>query len=337
MKKHYLVTGGTGFIGSGVVKSLLGAGHKVTILDDNSRGRSRRLESELKQIHMVHGDIRNLQDVMKATEGVDTVMHLAYVNGTEFFYSKPEVVLDVGVKGMVNVLDACRHHNVRELILASSSEVYQTPPVIPTPEDVPLVVPDPMNPRYSYGSGKIISEMMTLHYGAKFFDRVMIFRPHNVFGEDMGWEHVIPQFALRMGELVQKNSGVIRFPIQGSGKEQRAFVYIDDFVQGLMCMVDHGEHMNIYNIGTTEEKTMAEVAQLVGKYYKREIELAPGPEAKGATSRRCPDITKLQKLGYKPKWTLEQSIPKVIKWYDENRNLDGLKKSEPNTDIGEVK
>mgnify|MGYP000098902039 CR=1 FL=1 len=321
MNKHYLVTGGTGFIGSGVVKALLKAGHKITILDDNSRGRPRRLEGFLKDVRMVDGDVRNPQDVMRATEGVDGVMHLAYVNGTEFFYSKPEVVLDVGVKGMVNILDACLHHKVRELVLASSSEVYQTPPMVPTPETVPLIVPDPMNPRYSYGSGKIISEMMTLHYGAKFFDRSLIFRPHNVFGEDMGWEHVIPQFALRMGELTRKQeSGTLKFPIQGTGKEQRSFVYIDDFVDGLMTMINHGEHMNIYNIGTSEEKTMADVAHLVGKCFDRTIELAPGPEAKGGTQRRCPDITKLSALGYKPKWTLEKSLPKVVKWYDENRD-----------------
>ena len=87
---------------------------------------------------------------------------------------------------------------VRSLVLASSSEVYQTPPHVPTDESAPLVVPDPTNPRYSYGGGKIISELMAINYGRKFFDRVLIFRPHNVYGPDMGCEHVIPQFALRL-------------------------------------------------------------------------------------------------------------------------------------------
>ena len=96
---------------------------------------------------------------------------------------------------MISVLDACRHHGIRELVLASSSEVYQTPPGIPTPENVPLSVPDPLNPRYSYGGGKIICELMAINYGRQGFDRVLIFRPHNVYGPDMGWEHVLPQFA----------------------------------------------------------------------------------------------------------------------------------------------
>ena len=151
---------------------------------------------------------------------MDEVHHLAFVNGTEFFYSQPELVLDVGVRGMVNVIDACRKNNVGTLVLASSSEVYQTPPKVPTAEDAPLSIPDPLNPRYSYGGGKLISELMAINYGRKFFERVLIFRPHNVYGPDMGWEHVIPQFALRLHRLAQaQKSGALRFEIQGTGEE----------------------------------------------------------------------------------------------------------------------
>ena len=152
--------------------------------------------------------------MIDAARGVDSILHLAYVNGTEFFYSKPALVLDVGVRGMINVLDACRRHGIRELVLASSSEVYQTPPSIPTPENVPLSVPDPLNPRYSYGGGKIICELMAINYGRQDFDRVLIFRPHNVYGPDMGWEHVLPQFALRLETAVRRSSagGSFLFP-----------------------------------------------------------------------------------------------------------------------------
>ena len=84
--------------------------------------------------------------VKRRTLGVDGVCHLAYINGTEYFYSIPERILEVAVKGMMNVIDGCIANNVGELCLASSSEVYQTPPTIPTSEDVPLIVPDPLNP-----------------------------------------------------------------------------------------------------------------------------------------------------------------------------------------------
>src|SRR5262249_18729411 len=149
----------------------------------------------------VEGDIRNRDDVLAATAGVDAVCHLAFVNGTEFFYSRPDLVLDVAVKGMSNILDACMKCGVDELYLTSSSEVYQSPPVIPTDETVALSIPDCLNPRYSYAAGKIISEIMTVNYGRRHFRRVVIVRPHNVYGPDMGWEHVIPQLVLRMKQL----------------------------------------------------------------------------------------------------------------------------------------
>src|ERR1700747_2408768 len=82
-------------------------------------------------------------------------MPLAAVNGTKFFYTRPELVLEVSVKGMLNVLDACLAHGVGELFVASSSEVYQTPAKVPTDETAALSIPDPLNPRYSYGGGKI--------------------------------------------------------------------------------------------------------------------------------------------------------------------------------------
>ena len=137
-----LVTGGSGFIGSALVKALVKSGARVRVLDDNSRGRPRRLEAVEKDIEFIGGDIRDAAAVDAATRGMDEVHHLAFVNGTEFFYTQPDLVLDVGVRGMINVIDACRKHDVGNLILASSSEVYQTPPTLPTDESAPLSVPD---------------------------------------------------------------------------------------------------------------------------------------------------------------------------------------------------
>ena len=185
--KKYLVTGGTGFIGSALVRRLVKEGNTVTVFDNNSRGLDHSLSDVQNQIHLIVGDIRKPADVQKACQNIDSVFHLAFVNGTEFFYEKPDLVLDVGIKGMSNILDACIDNNIKEFILASSSEVYQTPPVIPTDETAPLSIPDPLNPRYSYATGKIASEIMAINYGRKHFERVLIFRPHNVYGSYMGW------------------------------------------------------------------------------------------------------------------------------------------------------
>lgn len=317
MKKKILVTGGTGFIGSALVKALVNDGNKVRVLDNQSRGKATRLKSIKGQFEMVVGDIRNPKIVEKACRGMDSVVHLAYINGTQFFYTKPELVLEVGVKGMINVLDGCIRHGVKELVLMSSSEVYQTPLLIPTPETVPLIVPDPLNPRYSYGGGKIISELLAINYGRKYFKRVLIIRPHNVYGPDMGWEHVIPQFILRMQKLVRESKdGVIRFPIQGSGKETRAFVYIDDFIEGLKLVMDKGEHLGIYHVGTMDEVTIKMVALEIGRCFQKKVIIAQGKLLEGSTLRRCPDIGKLEKLGFKPKVSLRDGLQKTVQWYN---------------------
>ena len=314
--QHFLVTGGTGFIGSAITRRLVREGHQVRVLDNNSRGAERRLADIRDEFELIVGDIRDPETVVRAVQGVEAVHHLAFVNGTKFFYSMPETVLEVGVKGMLNIIDACLKQAVGKLFVASSSEVYQTPPCIPTDENVPLVIPDPMNPRYSYGGGKIISELLAINYGRKNFERVVIYRPHNVYGPDMGAEHVIPQLALRMSRLSQEHPlGTIPFPIQGNGEETRSFCHIDDFVQGAMVVQERGLHLNIYHIGTFEEITVAELAYRVAACFGRDIQLMPGSLAEGSTLRRCPDIRKLSALGYSPCVPLEQGLPGVCRWY----------------------
>jgi nucleoside-diphosphate-sugar epimerase len=322
MTARVLVTGGSGFIGSVLVKRLLREGCAVRVLDDNSRGHPRRLAGVEKDIEFVGGDVRHFDTVIAAARGMDEVHHLAFVNGTEFFYNAPELVLDVGVKGMLHVIDACRRHGIGKLVLASSSEVYQTPPTIPTDERAPLVVPDPLNPRFSYGAGKIISEIMAINFGRKFFERVLIFRPHNVYGPDMGFEHVVPQFARRLKAAIAAHpSGALPFTIQGSGRETRSFCHVDDLVEGVAVMRARGEHLGIYHIGTTEEISIADLARRMAQHVGRNLDLRTGDTLPGSTMRRCPDISKIEKLGYKPRVPLAQGLPPTVDWYFKNDDL----------------
>ena len=315
----YLVTGGLGFLGAPLVKKLLEEGHRVRVLDNSSRGSTERLGDAQKDVQIIAGDLRDPTIVSRTTRGVDSVCHLAFVNGTRYFYEKPAYVLDVGVKGMVNVLDACIRNGVGELILASSSEVYQTPPYVPTDEAVPLSVPDPYNPRYSYGGGKIISELMAIHYGREYLKRVLIFRPHNVFGPDMGWDHVIPQFVVRLQQLKSKATRQeIPFSIQGKGDQTRAFIYIEDFIAGLMLVIRNGSHLNTYNIGTTAEITIRDVADKIAQCLGLSVRIVPGPEAAGGTPRRCPNISKLLKLGFQPRFKFDEVLPLTVQWYTEH-------------------
>ena len=315
--RKFLVTGGTGFIGAALVRRLVTMGGDVRVFDDNSRGAKRRLGDVAGDVELVQGDIRDSQAVSAALKGIECVWHLAYVNGTRFFYERPELVLEVGVKGMLNVLDGCRTHGVEEVMLASSSEVYQTPAVVPTNESIALTVPDPLNPRYSYGGGKIISELLALNYGRKWFDRVVVFRPHNVYGPDMGWEHVIPELVLRLRQSIASDPAgpSVELRIQGTGKETRAFAHVDDVCDALMILYDKAEDIEIFHVGNDEEVTIADLATRIGACANRNVIVMPGEAPAGATPRRCPDITKLRSLGYIPRVPLAEGLPPVVEWY----------------------
>ena len=323
--RRYLVTGGTGFIGSALVRRLLNAGVKVRCFDNESRGSLSRVPQHDSNFEFVEGDVRDQEAINGAVLGVDGVIHLAYVNGTDLFYTHPNLVLEVAVKGIVNVLDACLTANVREFVLASSSEVYQTPPALPTDELAPLAVPDPLNPRYSYGGGKIISELLAINYGRMDFDRVLIFRPHNVYGPDMGRDHVIPELTLKLIEAARKTpTGVVDLPIQGTGEETRAFVYIDDLIDGVMRVLEKGQHLNIYNIGTEDQISVAALAEAIAAQIGRQVRLLPGPRPPGGTLHRCPDIRKLRRLGYAPRVSIQDGLEQTVRWYVRNE-VEGVR------------
>ena len=207
---------------------------------------------------------------------------------------------------MVNIFDLCVEKKIKNLFLASSSEVYQYANKIPTPEDIPLIIPDIKNPRYSYGGGKILTELMGYHYGKKFFKKLVIFRPHNVYGYDMGNEHVIPEFIKRI--KLKSNY----FKIKGTGNETRSFIYISDFVRAFDVILKKGKHCEIYNIGTEEEISIKNLAKKIAKIFKKRIRIKNTNLAKGGTPRRCPDISKIKKLGFVQKISLEQGIQLIL-------------------------
>ena len=317
-----LITGGSGFIGSRLVHKWLEEGHSVRVFDNGMRGKLRRLEDIHSDIEYIQGDVRDFQSILTASKGVDAVAHLAYINGTEFFYTKPELILEIALKGLINTIDACIQNEIPKYWLMSSGEVYQTPEIVPTDESVSLKVPDPLNPRYSYGGGKIISELYAINYGRKYFENVSIVRPHNVYGPDMGWEHVVPQFISRAYDQIKAHpNGDLPFKIQGDGTQTRAFCYVDDFVEGCNFAFTKGDHMGIYHVGTMEEVKIITLAELIISHFSRSPSFEFISEPEGQTQRRCPDISKVQNLGYAPKFSLIDGLDATVKWYVENMDL----------------
>jgi UDP-glucose 4-epimerase len=316
MGTRVVVTGGSGFIGAYLVKRLVRDGWDVVVVDTMIRGDVGRLADVSEDVNILASDVRDQASLEAAFVGAEVVMHLAAINGTENFYKRPELVLDVGLRGALAVVNACRNVGVPDLVVASTAEVYQTPAVVPTPENVPLTLPDSLNPRYSYGGSKIATELIALNYAQEHFRKVQVFRPHNVYGPDMGWKHVIPQFIGRAIDARDThNASCIPFPIQGDGKETRAFCFVEDIVDGILTMYAAGKHREIYHIGNDEEVTIRNLAGRIGAILGVELDIQPGAAASGATARRCPDISKMRSLGYQPSISLDEGLGRTVAWY----------------------
>jgi len=318
--KRYLITGGAGFIGSAITNKLLQTNYSVRVVDNEFRGNKISIKKS-PRVEFIKSDIRDVKKITEACKNIDAIIHLAYINGTKYFYENPDLVLEVGVKGMLSVLEGAKKNNVKELYLASSSEVYQTPSIIPTPETIPYSIPDPLNPRYSYAGGKIISEMMSLFIGEKIFEKVCIFRPHNVYGPNMGTEHVIPELIKKI--LLAKKTTLknVTLPIQGDGTQTRSFIYIDDFVDAIMILLEKAKTKEIYNIGTPDEISINELISELEKIIDIKIQVIHEKAKSGATLRRCPDIAKIKKLGFRPKTQLFTGLQNTYLWYNKNLNI----------------
>ena len=312
--RRYLITGGAGFLGSALARKLLHDGNEVVVLDDFSRGKRRRLPDN---VQVIQGDIRDPLDVANALAGMECVVHMAYLQGTQTFYAEPRQVLDVAIRGMLNLLGGCEQWGVTEMLLVSSSEAYQVASVVPTPETTALTVPDPLNPRYSYGGGKIACEIMAnAWFRTGVLVRLIIARPHNIIGPDMGREHVVPEFCLRMNRLVREHrDGTIPFPIQGTGQETRSFCYVDDCTDQLALLLRKAEGLGIYHVGAEDERTIDQVANTVAAIYNREIKVIPGALPKGSPPRRLPDTSKIRALGYQPRVAFGEAIKATAEWY----------------------
>lgn len=316
-KKKVLVTGGTGFIGSNLVRGLLKKGYRVRVFDNNYRGKMNNLKDLTDQIEFIEGDIRIFNAVLKAVQGCHIIYHLAFINGTENFYNHPDLVLEVGVKGHLNILDAIAQTKaVETFIYGSSSEIYQAPNHIPTTEKIGGIVPDVHNPRYSYGGAKLMGELLTLHYLKVPNVKRIIFRPHNIYGPAMGFEHMIPQIVKK---IIDASDGLrnksVSIDIQGSGKETKAYCYVKDAIKGIILSAEQGLDDEVYNVGKQEETKIIDLVKKIEEAMGIQLNIKRSRLLMGSTPCRCPDVSKLNTLGYQPYTSLTQGIRTTVNWY----------------------
>ncbi len=309
-----VVTGAGGFLGRSLSVSLASKGHQVLALDNNSRGNLKLLKN-IENIKIVEVDILDLKEIKKIIKQSSIIFHLAAINGTPNFYSKPKEVLEVGIIGTHNVLKAALENKIEKFVFASSAEVYNNPSAIPTNEEIECKIPDITNSRFSYGGSKIAGELMTFNYLKNTSTQFVIFRPHNVFGPNMGFEHVIPQVIEKIYHAKLSENGECNIKIEGSGKETRSFIYIDDAINGIEICTFKNTESGIYNIGVDNETNIKDLIIKISNILNIKTNIIYSDIPKGSPIRRLPDVTKIKKIGFKPKYEFEKSLDHTVDWY----------------------
>lgn len=323
--KKILITGAAGFIGYHLSKYLLEKEDNYLVLVDNlQRGRMDDFFLSLlvdKRIKFVQADLTDQNFYRTLDIDFDHVYHLAAVNGTKLFYEIPHEVLRINTLSLIYILEWIKKLEKKpKLCFTSSNEAYasaleafnQLP--IPTPENVPLVVSDTYNARWSYGGSKLIGELFVIHYAKAYNFPAVVMRPHNFYGPRAGYDHVIPEFCQKI--IAHTEPFVIFSP-----EETRTFCYIADAVKAMQMLVDsdaiNSQPIETVHIGNTDEITMGELAEKmfqVAGWRPKKIDIQSSPV--GSVKRRLADITKIQKLvGWQPEVSLEAGLKKTYEWY----------------------
>ena len=317
-----LITGGCGFIGFSIAKELSKKGGRILLCDNLSRG---KLDAEIKQflgeynnIEFVQLDLLNKDDLFsKINSDFDFVYHLAAIVGVKYTDEDPLRVLKTNIISTLNILEWAAQAKPGKLIFSSTSEVYaggvhMDPSFpIPTPEDVPLIISDITNGRFTYAASKILGEIMTINYAKKYDLNYSIVRYHNVYGPRMGCEHVVPELILR----IVKREDPFRLY---SADQTRAFCYIDDAVNATIKVAQANDiSSKIFHIGNDKEEI--KIKELCNKLFEI-ADFYPVINAldppKGSVERRCPNISKLRNItGYEPEVNLDTGLRKTYAWY----------------------
>ncbi|MFQ5605367.1 MAG: SDR family oxidoreductase [bacterium] len=313
---HFLVTGGSGFIGSHIVRYLLKHQCKVRVLDNFLTGNRNNLKEVMDQIELIDGDFRDEETSIIAVSNIDYIVHLGALPSVPRSLNKPVLTTDINVNGTVNLLNMARLHGVKRIVFASSSSVYGDSPDFPRHESQS---PAPISP---YAVSKLSGEYYLSSFYKLYGLETVALRFFNVFGprQDPNSQYaaVIPRFIT----AVLHDHPPIVF---GDGEQSRDFTYVDDLVNAIFkaCLAERAPGM-VMNVACGRRISLNNLIDLLREITKKDIHPDYTDPRPGDVRDSIADITRARELlGYEPKVSMAEGLAKTYHWYETSCKSNG--------------
>lgn len=318
----FLITGAAGFIGSHLADKLLNEGNKVIVVDNfcdfyNPEIKENNVKHNLSNPNykLYRADIRDRNELAKVfnENKIDVVIHLAAMAGVRPSIDNPIYYQEVNCVGTQNILEEMKLHNIKKLVMASSSSVYGNCKEVPFKEN--MIVDFAISP---YAATKKANEVMTHVYHKLFDFNVIMLRFFTVFGPRQR-----PDLAINKFTRLMLNDEPI--PMFGDGTTSRDYTYIDDIVDGIIKSCDYVENnkdvYEILNLGNSSPVSLKEMINTIAEVLNKTPNIQELPMQPGDVERTFADISKAKKLiGYNPKTSFKEGIESFIDWYKANYN-----------------
>lgn len=314
-----MITGGAGFIGSHLADAYLERGDEIYIIDDLSTGSIENIQ-HLKShpnFHYTIDSVHNTPVVAELVDQCDVIFHLAAAVGVKLIVESPVRTIETNVRGTEVVLNLANKKK-KKVLVASTSEVYGLSTEVPFREDGNLVMGATTKGRWSYACSKAIDEFLALAYWREKRLPTIVVRLFNTVGPRQTGQYgmVIPTF-------VKQALAGRPLTVYGDGEQTRCFGYVGDVVEALVRLMDHTEAVGqVFNIGSSEEVTIRQLAERIKELTQSESEIVLVPydeayeEGFEDMPRRVPDVSKISALvGFKPKMMLDGILQSVINYH----------------------
>lgn len=312
-----LVTGGAGLIGSSTIDQLLKTHSpaRIIILDNLVRGSLANVQGILQdpRVTFVHGDIRDMDCVRKATQGVDAVIHLAALRITACA-ADPQEAMQVMCNGSFNVVEAAREAGVKKVVAASSASIYGLADNFPTTEDH-----HPYNNQTWYGAAKVMLEGLLRSYHAMNGLHYVALRYFNVYGPRMDLHGKYTEVLIRW---MQRIDAGLRPIIMGDGRQTMDFVYIDDVARSNVLALASDADDEVFNVASGTETSLNDLAAALLKVMGSNLQPEYAPERSvNPVPRRLADVSKAKRLlNFQSSVDLEEGLARLVDWWHVNKH-----------------